>query len=78
MSVGSSKIDSIRRPYAPRGLTTAAPWGRAQIHPEGPEEPQIRLESGGEAERSPIFFKDQRAAIDQQLAKAVIDRVALK
>ena len=37
-------------------MTTAAPWGRAEIHPECPEEPQIRLESGGEAERSPIIF----------------------
>ena len=26
-------------------------------HPECPEEPQIRLESGGEAERSPDFFR---------------------
>ena len=26
------------------------------IHPEGPEEPQIRLESGGEAERSPSCY----------------------
>ena len=29
------------------GASTAAPWGRASIHPDGPEEPQIRLESGG-------------------------------
>ena len=37
-------------------MTTAAPWGRAYIHPECPEERQIRLESGGEAERSPNSF----------------------
>ena len=41
--------------------------GRLQPHPgdvlkstpECPEEPQIRLESGGEAERSPFFLKYQ-------------------
>ena len=41
------------RSHARRAASTAAPWGRAYVHPECPEESQIRLESGGEAERSP-------------------------
>ena len=50
------------RSQARRGASTAAPWRRAEIHPECPEEPQIRLESGGEAERSPIVFSRSAAS----------------
>ena len=51
-------------------MTTAAPWGRASIHPEGPEEPQIRLESGGEAERSPSLLSPDGMGCDDGHALA--------
>ena len=37
------------------GRLQPPPGDEPKTHPEYPEEPQIRVETGGEAERSPIL-----------------------
>ena len=38
----------FRRSRAWRGASADSPWERAQIQPKGSENPQVRLESGGD------------------------------